>query len=98
MCSSSGGWTTVEVDALQDEEAAPPRLAYCSLAFAAVSETADGAGGGGRVFLSGGMDENQELLHDVFVFELGVGVIRGRWRRLRSPVFQVCVCMQRCTW
>ena len=98
MCSSSGGWTTVEVDALQDEEAAPPRLAYCSLAVAAVSETADAAGGGGRVYLSGGMDENQELLHDVFVFELGVGVIRGRWRRLRSPVFQVCVCMQRCTW
>jgi hypothetical protein len=39
------------------------------------------------------MDENQALLHDVFVFELGGGVRGGRWRRLRSPVFQVCVCV-----
>ena len=69
-----GQWGVVDVG---DSADAPPALAYCSMA----------AKGDGGIFLSGGINGNLELMHDVFALEFDAAVAKWRWKRLRSPPF-----------
>lgn len=90
--SSSFSWSLVELAASQEDDEMPPKLAYCSLAAMGGGEgegetqNAQQRGGGMRLFLSGGMDETQELQHHIFVFVFGAAG-GGSWRRLRGPAF-----------
>ena len=68
--------------------------AYCSVAIVTGTEAAGSGWGMGEVglklVLTGGMNGDQELMHDVFVLMVreqgGVAGVGGRWKRLRAAL------------